>query len=142
MNQSDGAGTSVDLTFSLLGAAHAVEERLESSLTPLGLSLAKLNVLGTLVGAGSPLTLGELAQRLACVRSNITQLVDRLESDGLVKREADPADRRSIRAVITDTGKERQVAGSQAVERVQEEISHALARFDSHHIEQALSALK
>ena len=142
MNQSDGAGTTVDLTFSLLGAAQAVEARIESSLSPLGLSLAKLKVLGILVGSGTPLTLGELAQRLACVRSNITQLVDRLEGDGLVRREADPADRRSIRAVVTDAGRERQHAGSTALAVVQDEISHTLARYDSAHIEQALSALK
>src|SRR5512145_395234 len=104
MNQSDGAGSSADLTMSLLVAAEAVEARIEASLSPLDLSLAKLNVLGILVGSSTPLTLGELAQQLACVRSNVTQLVDRLESDGLVRREPDPADRRSIRAVITDSG--------------------------------------
>jgi DNA-binding MarR family transcriptional regulator len=142
MNQSDGAGTSVDLTFSLLGAAHAVEGRIENALSPLGLSLAKLNVLGVLVNSTSPLTLGELADRLACVRSNITQLVDRLEGDGLVKRESDPSDRRSIRAVITDSGKERQHAGSIALAHVQDEVTQTLARFDSGHIEQALSTLK
>ena len=142
MNQSDGAGTTTDLTFSLLGAAHAVEARIDNALSPLGLSLAKLNVLGVLVSSGSPLTLGDLAERLACVRSNITQLVDRLEADGLVKRESDPADRRSIRAVITDAGKERQHAGSIALARVQDEISVLLSRFDSGHIEQALSAIK
>lgn len=142
MNQSDGAGTTTDLTFSLLGAAHAVEARIDNALSPLGLSLAKLNVLGVLVSSGSPLTLGDLAERLACVRSNITQLVDRLEADGLVKRESDPADRRSIRAVITDAGKERQHAGSIALARVQDEISALLSRFDSGHIEQALSAIK
>ena len=141
MNQSDGAGSSVDLTFSILGAAQAVEARIESALSQLELSLAKLNVLGILVTAGEPLTLGELAQRLACVRSNVTQLVDRLEADGLVRREADPADRRSIRAVITDSGRDRQVAGSQALAKVQDEISHVLAKFDSAHIDKALSAL-
>jgi len=142
MNQSDGAGTVSDLTFSLLGAAQAVETRIEASLSPLGLSLAKLTVLGILVDSVKPLTLGELANRLACVRSNVTQLVDRLEADGLVKRESDPADRRSIRAVITDSGRERQVAGSHALAHVQDDISHVLARFDSAHIEEALSALK
>jgi DNA-binding MarR family transcriptional regulator len=79
---------------------------------------------------------------MACVRSNITQLVDRLEADGLVKREADPADRRSIRAIITDAGKERQHAGSIALARVQDDVTHLLARFDAGHIEQALSTLK
>jgi DNA-binding MarR family transcriptional regulator len=142
MNQSDGAGTGTDLTFSLLGAAHAVEARIESALSPLGLSLAKLTVLGILVGSNSPLTLGELAQKLACVRSNVTQLVDRLEVDGLVRREADPADRRSIRAVITDAGRDRERAGSQALARVQDDISQVLARFDSGHVEQALTALQ
>lgn len=142
MNQSDGAGSSADLTFSLLGAAQVVEARIESSLSPLGLSLAKLNVLGILVGSSSPLTLGEVAQRLACVRSNVTQLVDRLEADGLVRREADPADRRSIRAVITDAGRDRERAGSMALARVQDAISQALAGFDSAHIEKALSTLK
>ena len=142
MNQSDGAGPSGDLTMALLGAAQAVEARIESSLSPLGLSLAKLNVLGILVGSNTPLTLGELAQKLECVRSNVTQLVDRLESDGLVKREADPADRRSIRAVITDAGRDRERAGSIAISHVQDDISQVLARFDAGHIEQALSALR
>jgi DNA-binding MarR family transcriptional regulator len=106
------------------------------------LSLAKLNVLGILVGSSAPLTLGELAQKLACVRSNVTQLVDRLESDGLVRREADPADRRSIRAVVTDAGRDREKAGSIALANVQDEISQVLSGFDAGHIERALSALK
>jgi DNA-binding MarR family transcriptional regulator len=76
------------------------------------------------------------------VKSNVTQLVDRLESDGLVRREADPGDRRSIRAVVTDSGRDRHVAGSQALAIVQDDITHTLARYDSAHIEQALIALK
>jgi DNA-binding MarR family transcriptional regulator len=142
MNQSDGAGAHIDLTFSLLHAAQAIQDRIESALEPLGLSLAKLNVLGVLVAAKEPLTLGELAQRLACVRSNVTQLVDRLESDGLVRRESDPDDRRSIRAVVTDAGRERQHAGSGALAKVQDDVTQILGRFDSVHIEQALLAIK
>jgi DNA-binding MarR family transcriptional regulator len=142
MNQSDGGGPSSDIALSLLGAAQAVEGRIESSLSPLGLSLAKLNVLGILVGSNKPLTLGEVAQKLACVRSNVTQLVDRLESDGLVRREADPADRRSIRAVVTDAGRDREKAGSVALAHVQEEIAQTLARYDAAHLESALSALR
>ena len=34
----------------------------------------------------------------------MTQLVDRLEADGLVRRVADPTDRRSVKAEITDEG--------------------------------------
>ena len=83
---------------SLLGAAHAIEARLEAALDPVGLSLAKFGVLRTLAAAREPMSLSDLAKQLACVRSNITQIVDRLEKDGHVRRRADPADRRGIRA--------------------------------------------
>ena len=53
-------------------------------------------------------TLSELASRMICVRSNITQLMGRLEADGLVQREEDPHDRRCVRATLTPLGRERQ----------------------------------
>jgi DNA-binding MarR family transcriptional regulator len=37
----------------------------------------------------------------------MTQLVDRLEADGLVTRTSDPADRRSVLAAITEEGRRR-----------------------------------
>jgi DNA-binding MarR family transcriptional regulator len=40
------------------------------------------------------------------VKSNVTQLVDRLEADGLVSRAADPVDRRSRLAVVTAAGRQ------------------------------------
>jgi len=76
-----------------------VEERLADA----GLSLPKLAALHQLSQAGDSLPLGQLAERLACVKSNVTQLVDRLEADGLVVRAADPNDRRSRLAVLTDS---------------------------------------
>lgn len=40
-----------------------------------------------------------------CVsKSNVTQLIDRLEAQGLVARETSPADRRLVYAVLTDRG--------------------------------------
>ncbi len=48
---------------------HTVQSQLEASLEPLGLSLAKLGVLAKLVDAGEPISLGTLADRMACVRS-------------------------------------------------------------------------
>jgi DNA-binding MarR family transcriptional regulator len=126
---------------SILGAAQAVEDRIEQALSTEGLSLAKLGVLKVLVASDHPMSLGEVAKRLACVRSNVTQLVDRLEADGLVRREPDPADRRSIRAVITEEGRVRQVAGSRAMDSLQADVSQALAAFDTDQIDQALKSL-
>lgn len=128
--------------FSLIHAARLVEDRLEDVLGRHALSLAKLNVLSRLAESNEPLPLGEIAARLSCVRSNVTQLVDRLEADGLVRREADPSDRRSIRAVLTPLGRERQQAGSRELERVQSAVASALAGHDYGALERTLSSFR
>src|SRR5580765_2371155 len=93
--------------FSLLAAAHAIEGRLEQGLASVGLSSAKHAVLSQLAQAGEPLTLSELASRVCCVRPNMTQLIDRLEAEGLVRRIDDSGDRRIVRAALTRLGEER-----------------------------------
>jgi DNA-binding MarR family transcriptional regulator len=108
-------GDSHELLVSVLLVAHAVQEHLENALEPSGLSLAKLGALRHLAEAGEPLQLGQLAERIACVKSNVTQLVDRLEADGLVRRVPDPEDRRSVRAAITEEGLVRYRSGHEAV---------------------------
>lgn len=106
----------------LLGALHRVETRLEAALEPLGLSLAKLGLLDNLVEAGAPVPLGTLAEMCACVRSNITQLLDRLEASGLVARVEDPADRRLKRALLTDAGRQRHAEGVRALGKAESEL--------------------
>lgn len=130
-----------DVMWSLLAAAGAVESRIEEALAGVGLSGAKLAALTQLVEAGEPVTLGELAEQCACVRSNITQLVDRLESDKLVKRVADAADRRSLRAQITPLGRERQAAGARKVEAVRKQLAGALKAIDGEALQRALDDL-
>ena len=96
----------------LLHAAGAVETFIDARLAAVGLSLPRLAALDRLMRAGGSLPLGQLAERLACVKSNVTQLVDRLDADGLVTREPDPNDRRSRLAVITDAGRAAYEKGS------------------------------
>ncbi len=106
----------------LLDAGAEVEARLERSLEPMGLSLAKMGALHILLEADGPIPLGQLAERLCCVRSNVTQLVDRLEADRLVRRVPDPADRRSVRAEVTDEGRARFAAAVGAREAAEAEL--------------------
>jgi DNA-binding MarR family transcriptional regulator len=51
-----------------------------------------------------PLPMRKLAQKLKCEPSNVTGIVDRLESRGLVERRPDPADRRVKLAAATEEG--------------------------------------
>jgi DNA-binding MarR family transcriptional regulator len=130
-----------DQMFSLLGAAHALEARLEERLGQVGLSMSKLGVLTQLVESDKALPLSELAARLSCVRSNMTQLVDRLEGDGLVRRVDDPADRRSVLAEVTDLGRSRQVAGADELTKIREQFSQLLPAADRAALGRILAAL-
>lgn len=130
-----------DVMWSLMQAARAVESQLEEALAQVELSGAKLAALTHLVEAGEPVPLGELAAQCACVRSNITQLVDRLEADKLVRRVDDPVDRRSLRAAITPLGRERQAAGAKKVDEVRRKLGKALGAIDHAALKRALSDL-
>src|ERR1700704_1503713 len=82
------------MMYSLVRAAHVLETRLEEALEQVGLSLPKFGALSHLVKEGEPLSLSECATKMTCVRSNITQLVDRLQAAGLVRRGENPQNRR------------------------------------------------
>lgn len=133
--------TAESLVFSFLSAADAVEARLEAALSPTGLSLAKLAVLHFLAEAEEPLPLSDLAARQHCVRSNITQLMDRLEKDGLVRRRADPDDRRSVLAELTAAGTQAHAKGVRALAEAQRAIVSALKAGEATTLQHALSAL-
>jgi DNA-binding MarR family transcriptional regulator len=122
--------------------AEVLEKRLEESLETVDLSVAKYSAIKHLALAGEPLALSELASRMICVRSNITQLMGRLEADGLVQREEDPHDRRCVRATLTPLGRERQAVGAERVRQVQAAIAETLCGLDCKALERALEALK
>src|ERR1700740_1116196 len=96
----------------MVQAAHRVEARLEEALAGVGLSIAKFETLSILVSQDRPISLSELAAKLVCVRPTAPQLVDRLETGGLVNRADDPSDRRAVRAEVTALGRKREGAGA------------------------------
>jgi DNA-binding MarR family transcriptional regulator len=88
--------------------AHAVlVERIEARLAEAGLPpLSWYDVLWALERAEDRrLRMSELADMTVLSRSNLTRLVDRLESAGLVARERAEEDRRGAFAVVTSEGR-------------------------------------
>ena len=128
--------------FAVLHAASSVESRVESRLAEIGLSLPKLAALHHLSQAGDSLPLGQLAERLACVKSNVTQLVDRLEADGLVTRAADPNDRRSRLAVLTESGKTAYAKGTHIRQESERKIFGVLTRDEADSLQSLLAKLE
>jgi DNA-binding MarR family transcriptional regulator len=130
------------MLFSLLHAARSLEQRMEVALEEVALSTAKFAALTHLVEAVEPLSLSECAARMTCVRSNITQLMDRLEAEGLVRRVDDPTDRRGVKAMVTPLGAERQAAGAKQMARVQKEFAKTLSGVDQGALARALAAIQ
>ncbi len=62
--------------------------------------------MATLRRQGAPycLTPTELSRATMLTSGAMTNRLDRLETKGLVRREADPGDRRGVRVVLTDSG--------------------------------------
>src|SRR6185369_4603638 len=90
----------------------------------LQLSPAQCHVLHV-IEPGRPVPMGQLAESLACDASNVTGLVDRLESRGLVERRPSDKDRRVKVLALTPTGSRlrgqvlnRMTAPPQALERL------------------------
>lgn len=134
-----GGDARVAMLGTLVSVAESVAEHFERALEPLGMSMAKLKVLRHLAAANEPLPLGQLADRSACVRSNVTQLVDRMESCGLVQRMADPDDRRCTRAVLTELGRSYLARGNAAVAAAEQAL---LAKISEEQVSQIVTALR
>lgn len=109
--------------FGLLEAAEVLQGRVSAALGRVGLSFPKYEVLRYLRNSKDPLSLGKLAECQHCARSNITQLVDRLEGEGLVRRVDDPTDRRSVLAEITPAGATLADQGAAQIEQVRAEFA-------------------
>jgi DNA-binding MarR family transcriptional regulator len=70
-----------------------------------GLSAPRLSALSVLVFGGGPVTLGQLAAAEQVRAPTMTRLVNGLEADGLVTRQADPGDARVTRIQATARGR-------------------------------------
>ena len=90
----------VDLIGTVVARYH---EEYEDAAAEHALTGAQARLLSLL--SLEPLPMRRLAQKLKCEPSNVTGIVDRLESRGLVERRPDPADRRVKVAAATDEGR-------------------------------------
>ncbi len=77
----------------------------ENILKPSGLSHTQYNVLRILRGAEPDgLACSGIGERMLTHDPDITRLLDRLDSRGLIKREREQEDRRVVRTRITEAG--------------------------------------
>lgn len=80
----------------------------ETRLARFGINAAEFDVLATLRRSGEPfqLTPGQLARSAMITSGGMTGRLNRLESRGLLVRESNDTDRRSVRVRLTDAGRQ------------------------------------
>ena len=100
------AGASMAASTSVMRVQQIVLSRVDAVLRELGLNFARYEVLVLLhFSRRGSLPMGKMGERLMIHPTSVTNLVDRLEDAGLVRRTAHPTDRRTTLAAITPSGR-------------------------------------
>ncbi len=101
---------------SVMRVQQILQSAVDAALKPHGLTFARYEALVLLYFArrGS-LPMRVMGQRLQLHPTSVTNIVDRLEADGLVKRIPHPTDRRTTLVEITDEGRTRRAGATAAV---------------------------
>jgi DNA-binding MarR family transcriptional regulator len=100
---------------SIMRAHQILIAQLDAMLRPLGITFSRYEALVLLVHSkDGALPLSKIGERLQVHATSVTNVIDRLEAAGLVRRVPNPRDGRGTLAVITDEG--RKVADKATVE--------------------------
>lgn len=93
----------LDAYVKLLRASRAVLARVEPRLVASGLTTTQFGVLEAILHKG-PLSQRDLSLKVLTSPGNMTDLIDKLEARGLVRRVRQKADRRAVRVELTAAG--------------------------------------
>src|SRR5580700_711262 len=101
------AATGMATVTSIMRVQQVLLARADGVLKPFGISFARYEVLMLLTfSRRASLPLSKIGERLQVHRASVTNAIDRLEAQGLVRREPNPEDGRSTLALITLRGRQ------------------------------------
>jgi DNA-binding MarR family transcriptional regulator len=98
----------------------------DARLRKIGFATAQLPVLAALKG-GARLSQTELARWAKVEQPTMAQMLTRMERDGIVRREPDPADRRSSLMSLTDEAEARLPAGQAILRQANADMTQGLS---------------
>ena len=103
----DEAADGMALVTSVMRVQQVFLARIEAILRPYGLTFARYEVLRLLsFSRGAAMPMSRLGSLLQVHPTSVTSAVDRLVAQGYVERVRGDADKRVVRAVLTDAGRE------------------------------------
>jgi DNA-binding MarR family transcriptional regulator len=124
---------------SIMRAQQILLGRLNELLKPLGLTFPRYEALMLLYySRRGALPLGKMGERLQVHRASVTNVIDRLEAQGLVRRVPHASDRRAVLAELTDDGR---AVAKEATERLNLEL-FGLGALDGRQLEDVFAVLR
>ncbi len=114
---------------SIMRAQQLVLKEVDDALRPYGLTFARYESLVLLYfSKNQSLPLGKMGDRLMVHPASVTNAINQLERDGLVRRVAHESDRRKILAELTDEGRSVVEAATKSVTAVRFGLSRLSAK--------------
>jgi DNA-binding MarR family transcriptional regulator len=93
--------------FEIIRTGHWITDSITKELKEFGIYEPQYNVLRILRGAkGRPISVNTILENMVQRSSNVTRIVDKLETKGLVERTLSTEDRRKMDIIITQEGLE------------------------------------
>lgn len=126
IKQSQFASPAQEAILNVIATSSYVSSEIQAALAPHGVTQAQYNVLRILRGTHpGHYACSEIADRLLDRTPDVTRLLVRLESRGLVRRERAMHDRRVVEVQITD-------AGLEVLSDLDAPVQEAIARTTAH----------
>ena len=140
---NDDHHQALKLWLRLLSCTNLVETQVRSRLrAEFDTTLPRFDLMAQLERHAGGLKMNELSRRLMVTGGNVTGITDQLESEGLVVRESDPADRRTYTVKLTAAGRRAFARMAAAHERWVVELFAGLAAAEKDQVYKLLAKLK
>jgi DNA-binding MarR family transcriptional regulator len=134
-----GRGDAMAAATAVMRVQQIVLAAVDEALRPFDLTFARYEALVLLqFSRKGSLPLGKMGERLMIHPTSVTNIVDRLEAQGFIKRVAHPTDRRTTLAEITDAGR----AVVEEATRAVTEVSFAVNGLTDDETEQLILLLR
>ena len=134
---------SLRLWLRLLACSTDIETEIRKRLrASFGITLARFDYLAQLHRQADGLRMSALSRYLMVTGGNVTGLTDELEKAGLVQRDAEPGDRRSVRVALTPKGRKAFERMASAHEGWVIELFGGIADADRHQLFELLGRLR
>ncbi len=112
------AAEGMEVVTSVMRVHQLLLAAVDEVLAPFGLTFARFELLTLLsFTKEGALPLGKIGARLQVHPTSVTNAVDRLEGEGLVRRDPHPTDRRAVLATLTPEGRELAARAADALNR-------------------------